>query len=141
MSSYAEKLKDPRWQKKRLEIFERDDWICQRCGDEESPLHVHHLRYAKSGNPWDSPFGDLVTLCEECHKLEKEIYKDLKEIKRVVCEIIDGCDLSIAFLIQVYAEIFRYGLKHPADYLYDETIGIVKRYARIPKELRDRDDG
>lgn len=27
--TYAEKLKDPRWQKRRLEIFERDDWTCQ----------------------------------------------------------------------------------------------------------------
>lgn len=34
MSEYKEKLKDPRWQKKRLQIFERDDWCCQKCGDE-----------------------------------------------------------------------------------------------------------
>ena len=24
--SYSDKLKDPRWQRKRLEIFERDNW-------------------------------------------------------------------------------------------------------------------
>lgn len=29
---YAKKLMDPRWQKKRLEIFKRDGWKCQNCG-------------------------------------------------------------------------------------------------------------
>jgi len=37
--TYAEKLKDPRWQKKRLEIMERDEWTCQWCVDSESPLN------------------------------------------------------------------------------------------------------
>lgn len=30
--SYAEKFKDPRWQKKRLKIMERDNWKCCECG-------------------------------------------------------------------------------------------------------------
>jgi 5-methylcytosine-specific restriction endonuclease McrA len=30
-SKYSEKLRDPRWQKKRLEIFQRDNFICQNC--------------------------------------------------------------------------------------------------------------
>ena len=42
---YAEKLKDPRWQKKRLEILERDAWVCQKCFDTKSTLHVHHRIY------------------------------------------------------------------------------------------------
>jgi hypothetical protein len=29
---YAEKLKDPRWQKKRLEVFQRDDFIVSLPG-------------------------------------------------------------------------------------------------------------
>ena len=35
--TYKQKLKDPRWQKKRLKVLERDDWKCTRletdCGD------------------------------------------------------------------------------------------------------------
>ena len=65
-SEYLEKLKDPRWQKRRLEIFERDNWTCQNCGNSESTLHVHHRWYA--GNPWEAPDRALVTLCENCHK-------------------------------------------------------------------------
>ena len=66
-SSYAEKLKDPRWQKKRLEILERDKWTCKFCGDAEETLHVHHLFYMPKIEPWDIPDGFLLTLCESCH--------------------------------------------------------------------------
>lgn len=63
--SYAEKLKDPRWQKRRLRILERDGWACRVCGDTESTLHVHHVYY--ESNPWDVPDDALRTLCEWCH--------------------------------------------------------------------------
>jgi hypothetical protein len=68
--SYAEKLKDPRWQKKRLEVFERDEWSCQQCFDAQSTLHVHHKWYEKGRDPWDYPLESLITLCEDCHELE-----------------------------------------------------------------------
>ena len=66
---YYEKLKDPRWQKKRLEIFKRDEFTCQICGDKESPLHVHHMCY-NSCDPWDIHNKYLITLCENCHGVE-----------------------------------------------------------------------
>ena len=72
MSKYSEKLKDPRWQKKRLEILERDKWTCQLCFDKESTLMVHHLNYNKGKNPWDYPNSGLTTLCQECHQEEHE---------------------------------------------------------------------
>jgi hypothetical protein len=68
---YSEKLKDPRWQKKRLEILERDEWMCQRCFDSESTLHVHHKNYLPQVEPWDYPNGLLITLCEGCHDHER----------------------------------------------------------------------
>lgn len=71
-SNYSEKLRDPRWQKKRLEILERDNWRCQLCFDGESMLHVHHRRYIPSRDPWDYPESCLVTLCESCHESEKD---------------------------------------------------------------------
>ena len=52
MTTYSEKLKDPRWQKKRLEIFERDNWACKKCGDTDTTLHLHHLEY-QNCDPWD----------------------------------------------------------------------------------------
>ena len=66
--SYIEKLKDPRWQRKRLEILKRDDFKCRSCRDEEKTLHVHHLRYEKGFEPWEAEDDDLITLCESCHE-------------------------------------------------------------------------
>jgi hypothetical protein len=76
MATYAEKLKDPRWQKKRLVILERDNWSCCHCLDTETTLHVHHLRY--SNDPWDAPDEDLKTLCEFCHKQEHDRRPELE---------------------------------------------------------------
>ena len=68
--SYGDKLKDPRWQKKRLEVLERDDFTCQKCCDTETTLNVHHRVYFKNKDPWDYLDTDLITLCEKCHNLE-----------------------------------------------------------------------
>ncbi len=65
--TYAEKLRDPRWQKKRLEVMERDKFKCRRCGDGASPLNVHHLIYDRGCAPWEYEPAILLTLCESCH--------------------------------------------------------------------------
>lgn len=65
--TYKEKLKDPRWQKKRLEIFNRDNWKCTECGRDHLGLHVHHLKYV--ANPWESKNEHLQTLCVVCHRI------------------------------------------------------------------------
>jgi hypothetical protein len=70
LSPYQQKLLDPRWQKKRLEIFERDEWMCQACGDCSTTLHVHHTYYERDKDPWEYPAESLVTLCMECHEGE-----------------------------------------------------------------------
>lgn len=66
--TYAEKLRDPRWQKKRLEIMSRDKFKCRHCHSEENTLNVHHSYYRAGCAPWDYPDESLVTVCETCHK-------------------------------------------------------------------------
>lgn len=78
LSPYQKKLLDPRWQKKRLEILERDKWECFWCGDKTSTLHVHHLYYMQEQEPWDYPVDALVTLCAECHE-EETNYRRVEE--------------------------------------------------------------
>lgn len=78
--TYAEKLKDPRWQKKRLEIFERDKWQCQSCGDKETTLNVHHRRYFPHLDPWECETNNLVTLCENCHRRENEVRPKMEQM-------------------------------------------------------------
>ena len=70
--TYSEKLRDPRWQKKRLEILERDNWRCVFCADATSELQVHHLLYKKR-DPWDYPDHLYQTLCRPCHELRGEL--------------------------------------------------------------------
>ncbi len=69
---YSELLKDPRWQKKRLEIFERDNWTCQICQYGDKTLNVHHRVYIQDRDPWDYQSDQLITLCAECHQEERE---------------------------------------------------------------------
>jgi hypothetical protein len=73
---YSDKLKDPRWQKKRLEIFERDGWQCGFCGTKSETLHVHHLIYQHGKEPWDCHEENLLTLCSDCHQAEFEERKN-----------------------------------------------------------------
>ncbi len=65
--TYSENLKDPRWQRKRLEILQRDNFTCQLCKDSETTLHIHHKKYFNKTNPWDYENGFLTTLCHHCH--------------------------------------------------------------------------
>jgi len=76
---YSEKLKDPRWQKKRLEILCRDDWQCRLCGECHSTLVVHHRRYLHGREPWDYPDSFLVTLCADCHTAEREALPEAEQ--------------------------------------------------------------
>lgn len=75
MTTYSEKLKDPRWQKKRLRILERDKWTCQHCNDTESTLHVHHGYYEWGIEPWEYPDRFLHTYCKGCHELIGDAHK------------------------------------------------------------------
>lgn len=68
--TYEDKLKNVRWQRKRLTIFNRDGWICARCHEADSFLHVHHKEYIAGRDPWDYPDELLETLCEKCHAAE-----------------------------------------------------------------------
>jgi PHP family Zn ribbon phosphoesterase len=77
--TYEEKLLDPRWQKKRLEIFQRDDFTCVCCDRKDITLHVHHLFYFPNTEPWDYLDSHLVTYCEICHNTEHLIGSKLTD--------------------------------------------------------------
>lgn len=74
--SYNEQIKSPHWQKRRLQILQRDNFTCQICGRTEKTLHVHHLCYRKDAKIWDYPDNTLITLCEDCHRMEHEMQSE-----------------------------------------------------------------
>lgn len=81
--TYAEKLKHPKWQKTRLRVFERDNFCCTLCKSNEVTLHVHHLKYDKSGNPWDTDMNDLITVCSVCHEVYEYIKKNDYNVRKI----------------------------------------------------------
>ena len=66
--TYSEKLTNPKWQKKRLEVLSRDNFKCQLCGDEDNMLHVHHKEYKKGCEPWEYDNSNFISLCKDCHR-------------------------------------------------------------------------
>jgi len=67
---YKEQIKSPKWQRRRLEILQRDDFTCQICGCKDKMLHVHHTAYERNKMIWEYPDEMLITMCNECHSLE-----------------------------------------------------------------------
>jgi len=96
--TYSQKLKDPRWQKKRLEILNRDNFSCRHCGDNESTLHVHHISY--QGDPWETDNKMLITLCESCHEQEE---KDLKNLRKRLFQSLRDSGMTAYGIISIMA--------------------------------------
>jgi len=65
---YREKLKDPRWQRKRLRIINRCEHKCEECGSSDS-LEVHHCYYRYGREVWQYPDRAFLALCRKCHEL------------------------------------------------------------------------
>jgi hypothetical protein len=80
MSQYSSQLRDPRWQKKRLEILEHYKWMCLECFSESKELHVHHLIYKQGRKPWEYDEKELIVLCDKCHDEFHSTELALKEI-------------------------------------------------------------
>ena len=74
---FFEKYRDPRWQKKRLEVMERDDFCCCLCYKSDVTLNVHHSYYKNGLSPWEYPYESLYTLCDDCHLYIKNMKKRL----------------------------------------------------------------
>lgn len=70
-TGYSEKLQNPLWQRKRLEIFNRDNWTCQSCGCKTVQLEVHHVDYFEGKDPWEYDYDSLITVCRNCHEQEE----------------------------------------------------------------------
>lgn len=85
--TYSQKLRDPRWQRLRLQIMQRDGFRCVICGDDKKTLNVHHLIYQRR-DPWDYPEYVYQTLCEECHKTRQELTdKAVDSIRMAIAKV------------------------------------------------------
>jgi hypothetical protein len=62
-AEYAQYMKSSAWQRKRQEVMERCQNICERCHERET-YAVRHLTYDHAGN---EPLIDLQAVCKECN--------------------------------------------------------------------------
>jgi len=117
--SYADQYKDPRWQKKRLEILDRDEFQCQHCGDSKSQLHVHHRVYEYGRDVWDYDNDLLVTYCNSCHQYAHQLSSDLKSVSSEIMEgwLLDSIEINIHILNE---------LKHRNPYELSKILKSIK---------------
>jgi 5-methylcytosine-specific restriction endonuclease McrA len=80
---YEDKLRDPRWQKRRREILALAGYCCERCMSIEPPLHVHHRAYRDGAEPWEYADDELECLCENCHEDEHGIIDERKIVRLI----------------------------------------------------------
>lgn len=102
---YKAQLRDPRWQRKRLEVMQRDNFACVTCQDETTELHVDHKFYIKGAMPWEYPDDALQTMCKNCHEIKSELEGSIKVIRPVsnaVKKVWHGFGRE-AFLMALYA--------------------------------------
>ena len=76
--TYAEQIKRPEWQRKRLERLKISSFCCECCNNSEEELNVHHLLYKKGAMIWEYDNADLAVLCSTCHLKTHEIEDSLK---------------------------------------------------------------
>lgn len=78
--NYSEQLKNPNWQKRRLEALNEAGWSCRKCDATDATLHVHHKQYFKGRMAWEYESEDLEVLCESCHASEHDHQDLLKRL-------------------------------------------------------------
>lgn len=66
--TYKDKLKNPLWQAKRLDILKRDKYKCTICNSTLN-LEVHHLYYIPKLEPWEYDNDGLKTVCNLHHDI------------------------------------------------------------------------
>lgn len=87
--AWKDQYKHPNWQRTRAESLKAADYTCQRCGDKENQLHVHHKRYVKGRMIWEYAIEELEVQCEPCHELshaEKDAFQEF--VARIPSEAI-----------------------------------------------------
>lgn len=134
--NYSEKLLSPHWQRKRLEVMQRDNFQCMRCKNGDVTLNVHHIKYIPGREPWEYKLDNFETLCQPCHQKEhiddeeKELAKFEKPSIPRAYKLWDNWNTEnenpekVAELKQAYAELheIRKQLKVNSDRLKMEPL-------------------
>lgn len=78
MSQYAYK----KW---RTDVFKRDNFTCQKCGQKGGYLNAHHIQQWANFPELRFELSNGITLCESCHDKEHGFNRKKKTYSCVVC--------------------------------------------------------
>ncbi len=82
---YSEQLRDPRWQRKRLELMQAADFTCLECGNKTETLNVHHGFYCRGTSVWEYPNDTYSVLCETCHSKAQDLMESVHSKIATLC--------------------------------------------------------
>ena len=60
--------KTPEWKSWREQVFQRDDYTCQLCGEKGIELHPHHIKQKCDFPDLIFEVANGITLCRDCHR-------------------------------------------------------------------------
>lgn len=64
--SYRSYLASDLWQSIRARVFDRDKWLCQRCGRKMEHPQAHHRAYDPATLRGDN-INAITSVCSRCH--------------------------------------------------------------------------
>ncbi len=117
----------------RQYVFKRDNYTCRYCkahSTDKKPvkLHVHHIESRKTGG--SSP-GNLVTLCETCHKAYHEGKIDLGDIAKRLPTMRDAAFMGI--MRDTLAQRLRNELVIPVGQTFGYITKLKREQAKLDK--------
>jgi hypothetical protein len=127
---YSKKLQNPNWQRKRLEILQRDNFKCIQCNSENKELHVHHRWYQFGKDIWDYPNTCFETLCYECHQyIETNIKDSTSDLQIIIRKTFLNQDdyncinrLLLHLAEDIYDNIDPMRIKDAIDYITENNV-------------------
>jgi len=129
--------KDPRWQKRRLEVLEAAGFECQHCGDGSNTLHVHHTYYVPNRDVWDYPSFALECLCEDCHAGKHES-DSLPLWFEDTLAFLPNNSASQDLFCDTLKELFKRGEKKGIDFVLSELFGALSRSNDHDRHMQNR---
>jgi len=67
--TYLAQLRHPKWQRKRLEVLQRDGWIVRAAQKGDYAVYADGSKAPIVTGAWEYSGDDLTSLCEDCHEL------------------------------------------------------------------------
>lgn len=102
---YREQFKDPRWQRRRLEILKGADFTCVECGNTMDEFHVHHRYYVPERMVWEYPDFALLAVCHICHEKEHQTVKSIHFLEQWL-DLIEQKGLKQETLLQFVEALY-----------------------------------